>query len=1129
MDAGSSLRLMDDLDHITLGDNEATDFSMRALHVPTESKKADLRLASVSYGLKRSISNAVERNLNPEAMDLFEACREGDLAVLHSLLENNMNDLNKVSENGLTPLHYAARNDHGEAVQLLIDHGADPNVKASMENKLLSPLHFACWFNAAEAVATLIDNRANVESCAAFGQKPLHYAVQRASIELVKTLLTRGKANPNGLDNQGFSPLHLAAQRGRLDIIKLLFAHGANLGAQNDEGETAVHVAAREGWDEVLRHFLQRASMTGISCKDLVNSGNYEAKSCLQLAVDGGHVETATICIEYGADVRPVTKRNMPLHVASSIGDLTMVKFLLSKDFIHVDEEDSEGMTPILRASLSGHVEIIEQLLDKGASICPLPGSTAPSPLMCAVKRGHHRAILFLLQRGSPIDLRDSHQRTCLHVAAYSANVETVDIILKNGGKELIDSLDRDSRTPIHYAAAKGSREIVQKLLDAGANVNVKDIEEKVPIHMATESGSLACVRALLDANLKSLHSAEYRLRTPIHYAAFEGHVHLVKFLLDKGANPDQRDENHLTPILLAARLDHYQTIVMLLDHGAKIGTVSKNKTTAIDIAAYFGNPRTVRLLLDRGADVKNKSVFGKGCLDSAIKGSRAETCMEIVKHKRWKEAVEVKDDEGFCMMKQLIEKFPEVAKVAMDKCIETSDHVKTDKDYSKSFNFAFLDPIPGEQTNAEGIRYFGPKSMLKHGHRELILHPLTQELMRVKRNALNLKYFFIALVTYALFTVNLTFLVLCLNSWSIDSQRNSTSAFSQEFCPTYGLKASRATLAIISALSLLSHIYRIYVEKWSYWMDISNIVEIFALTAAIITVVSREIYHNERFEFSFAIIAVLLAYLTLLAYLQSLLKAGIYVTMMFEVLRTLLVVIAVFSLLIFAFALVFHALLSRQANASRAGVRLEKDEEDPFGRLDLSILKVMDMMIGELEYSNFFVDKTLYLPDLTRFIFAVFCALMPIVFMNLLIGLAVGDIESIQKNAELKLIAIQIEDVYTFERRLPNCFLRRIHKPSITKYPNKCGWQQKGIMNVRRIISGMKDNLALEEANADSFEEATAAVYHRMGALEQKVDKLSTSIENQTEMLEKVYKLLAAKENVEVPPRSHPSLDVKL
>lgn len=60
---------------------------------------------------------------------LAQACRQGDLAVLHSLLENNVNDLDKISENGLSPLHYAARNDHGEAVQLLIDHGAGENNK----------------------------------------------------------------------------------------------------------------------------------------------------------------------------------------------------------------------------------------------------------------------------------------------------------------------------------------------------------------------------------------------------------------------------------------------------------------------------------------------------------------------------------------------------------------------------------------------------------------------------------------------------------------------------------------------------------------------------------------------------------------------------------------------------------------------------------------------------------------------------------------------------------------------------------------------------------------------------------------------------------------------------------------
>ena len=66
----------------------------------------------------------------------------------------------------------------------------DPNKNATMNNKVLSPLHYACWFNAPEAVDTLIDNNANVESCAVFGQKPLHYAVTRASVELVKVSIT---------------------------------------------------------------------------------------------------------------------------------------------------------------------------------------------------------------------------------------------------------------------------------------------------------------------------------------------------------------------------------------------------------------------------------------------------------------------------------------------------------------------------------------------------------------------------------------------------------------------------------------------------------------------------------------------------------------------------------------------------------------------------------------------------------------------------------------------------------------------------------------------------------------------------------------------------------------------------
>jgi len=69
--------------------------------------------------------------------------------------------------------------------------------------------------------------------------------------------------------------------------------------------------------------------------------------------------------------------------------------------------------------------------LFQGASVLPPPDSSMPAPLLCAVKRGHHEAAMFLLQRGSPIVLRDSQNRSCLHIAVYTAGLETVRVILQ--------------------------------------------------------------------------------------------------------------------------------------------------------------------------------------------------------------------------------------------------------------------------------------------------------------------------------------------------------------------------------------------------------------------------------------------------------------------------------------------------------------------------------------------------------------------------------------------------------------------------------------------------------------------------------------------------------------------------
>lgn len=74
---GSTLGLMEDLDQITVTDDQPTDFSMRVL----SRKKTELGLTSVSHGLERSISNAVERNVRTAKMDLFEVRKKETTSI----------------------------------------------------------------------------------------------------------------------------------------------------------------------------------------------------------------------------------------------------------------------------------------------------------------------------------------------------------------------------------------------------------------------------------------------------------------------------------------------------------------------------------------------------------------------------------------------------------------------------------------------------------------------------------------------------------------------------------------------------------------------------------------------------------------------------------------------------------------------------------------------------------------------------------------------------------------------------------------------------------------------------------------------------------------------------------------
>ena len=147
--------------------------------------------------------------------------------------------------------------------------------------------------------------------------------------------------------------------------------------------------------------------------------------------------------------------------------------------------------------------------------------------------------------------------------------------------------------------------------------------------------------------------------------------------------------------------------------------------------------------------------------------------------------------------------------------------------------------------------------------------------------------------------------------------------------------------------------------------------------------------------------IALTVTWLNLLSLIRKLPFFGIYVVMFADVLRTFLKVSSVVILFVVAFSLGFYSLLENQ---------------EYFRGLSKSIMKTFVMTAGELEYSTMFFpeenednDNEVPYEKTTTLFFISFVITMPIIVMNLLVGLAVDDIQSVQENAVLKRLAMQV------------------------------------------------------------------------------------------------------------------------
>ncbi len=208
------------------------------------------------------------------------------------------------------------------------------------------------------------------------------------------------------------------------------------------------------------------------------------------------------------------------------------------------------------------------------------------------------------------------------------------EVVDKEGmGKELLKILDAEDIDEIDEKRAI-------ELIKDGANIEKKDGDGNTALMNASANGHVKVVKALLDAGAEVDEKDKWN-GTALMYASANGHVEVAKALIDAGAKVDEKDNNGNTALILASSYGHVEVVKALLDAGAEVDEKNERGYTALIWASQYGHVEVAKALLDAGADVTITKNDGYTAIDCTINDEIKKLLNEAMERKEEKARVE--------------------------------------------------------------------------------------------------------------------------------------------------------------------------------------------------------------------------------------------------------------------------------------------------------------------------------------------------------------------------------------------------------------------------------------------------------------------------------------------------------
>ncbi|KAJ4472187.1 cyclin-dependent protein kinase inhibitor [Lentinula aciculospora] len=224
-------------------------------------------------------------------------------------------------------------------------------------------------------------------------------------------------------------------------------------------------------------------------------------RTCLHEAAIAGALRLVMLCIKKHVPVDKIDAygRNA-LHYAAMNGHATVCQSLLETN-VSLNRLDIDNYNPLVYATLRGSADCVRVLLDHGNAS---PQPTTPNgdliPLSLASQSGHVEVVQLLLERGAQC-IANSNGEYPIHLAARAGHVDVCRLLLKHVGWDVPDKYHE--WTPLFHAARYGRDECIRILLQAGARVNLADELGHFAVHYAAWYGHYQCLIYLLEASAR--------------------------------------------------------------------------------------------------------------------------------------------------------------------------------------------------------------------------------------------------------------------------------------------------------------------------------------------------------------------------------------------------------------------------------------------------------------------------------------------------------------------------------------------------------------------------------------------------------------------------------------------------